>query len=122
VNDEKPRDTGSTGRVVLNWCLIYGSWVALSAATVAAVFALRRDVILAYTTFGWDRHTMAVVDKWLLLALGIAALIWILYLQHHLVQGYPGGGSLGSYPRRLGRACLVTLAVLVPALLIQFLL
>jgi len=122
VNDEESRDTRSTARVVLNWFLIYGSWVALSAAAVATVFALRQDVILAYTTFGWDKHTMAMVDKWLLLVLGIAALIWILYLQHHLVQGYPGGRSLGSYPRRLRGACLVTFAVLVPALLIQFLL
>ena len=107
------------GRTVLNWLLVYGGWAAISVLAVVAAFAVRRTLVMAYTTLGGDRWALGLVDKWSLFGLGILALIGILYCQYYLVNGYPGGPHLGDFPRRLWRVLIIEAAVLGPALLLR---
>ncbi len=119
MSDGGARGGRATARIVLNWVLVYGSWTVLSAAAVAVVFAVRDTLRMAHVALDLGKWSAGLTDKWSLYILGVAALIWVLYLQYYLAQGYPGGTSLGTFPRRLVRGVLITAAVLVPALAIR---
>ncbi|NLD43437.1 MAG: hypothetical protein GX657_08080 [Chloroflexi bacterium] len=109
-------------RVWLNWLLIYTCWAGASALAVATVFALRRAAVLAHTALRLNRWALSLTDRWTLFGLSLVALGWILYTQYYLVDGYPGGAGLGTFPRRLVRVVLIELAVLAPALLLRLVL
>mgnify|MGYP000989714414 CR=1 FL=1 len=93
-----------------------------TALAVATVFALRRAAVLAHTALRLNRWALSLTDRWTLFGLSLVALGWILYTQYYLVDGYPGGAGLGTFPRRLVRVVLIELAVLAPALLLRLVL
>ncbi|NLD74238.1 MAG: hypothetical protein GX649_16165, partial [Chloroflexi bacterium] len=54
---QEPQRAGA-GRTVLNWLLVYGGWAAISVLAVVAAFAVRRTLVMAYTTLGGDRWAL----------------------------------------------------------------
>jgi hypothetical protein len=80
--EERTRPTWQTA---LNYVACYVIWIAYGALSFWTILEYRDAVLSLLPVIGpW---VMGAVDKFGLLFFGLAALIWVLYLEHYLRTG-----------------------------------
>lgn len=92
--------------------LVYLVWLASIAACVAALFQLQSAVNLLGAALGVNRYTLRLVNQVTLLLGGLAAFVYVVFLEGY----YRDGARRAVLLRRLARTIAVPLGVLILSL------
>ena len=93
---------------LLNWIAVYAVYF-LSCGAVLGVMLLSRQMVFVLADVGGaDREATILLDRLISLGLGIAALVFIVYLEHY----YREGMNLSRFPERIVRSMGNIIAVL----------
>lgn len=83
------------------YLLCYLIWLGFGVVSVWTVLQFREALLLLLPIIGpW---AMGAVDKFGLVILGLAAIVWIFYIEDHLRSGV----QRGTFPRRAVRVALI---------------
>ena len=111
------RSTRQTTSLVLRYVVCYTLWLVLAALALWLMLQLRGNLIDTVVFFDWGPWVLGALDKFGILLLGVAWLVFVLFAEHYLRQGI-------EQERLFPRAARVALWVGVPLLLsygLQFL-
>lgn len=110
-----PSDVSFKDRATVRWVAMLVVWVLTAGLGLLDLFAIRQSVLAVYVALGLAPGTLPVVDKSLLLVLGLAWLAGILYAQHSYSQACGKGMGLAPLLVRFRKASIGELVVLAMA-------
>ena len=97
-----------TNKKRLSWLAVYTLYFLSCGAVLGVMLLARQMVFVLADVGGADREATILLDRLISLGLGIAALVFIVYLEHY----YREGMNLSRFPERIVRSMGNIIAVL----------
>jgi len=92
--------------------LAYLAWLVSIAVCVAALLQFQSAVNVLGAALGANRYVLRLLNQVTLLLGGLAAFIYVVFLEGYYRDGIrAGGGRLGLLPQRFARTIAIPLAI-----------